>query len=250
MIRPWRDILLIAVCAMLLTACDAVSALGAPVHRYTLVVGPEFEREVQNDALAASIPVIERRLTALGLDVANIRQSGPDRMVVDIRGEDAMKTIETAVGKPNELEFRLVDDTALPSDVMQGIASPGNEILPFPSVQGSIAVRKVGRISGDRLTHARSAFDEFTQMPVVNLTFDNQGAAKLAQLTTQNVGRQMAIVIDGEVISAPILQEPILGGNLMISGGFTADEAQQLAAALSSGALPRTYVVESHEVIE
>ena len=118
----------------------------------------------------------------------------------------------------------------------------GSEIFPYAESSQfagqSVAVRRLGGIRGDNLTGAQQGFDPQTNEPVVNIQFDQQGGARFARLTTENVNRPFAIILDGEVLSAPNINEPILGGQAQISGGFTVDTANNLAISLRSGALP------------
>src|SRR5690606_37089768 len=107
-----------------------------------------------------------------------------------------------------------------------------------PGEGTAIAVKRLGGIRGDSLTNAQQTFEQQTNAPVVSIQFDPQGGARFARLTSQNVGKPFAIILDGEVISAPNINEPILGGSAQISGSFTVDTANQLAIALRSGALP------------
>ena len=110
-------------------------------------------------------------------------------------------------------------------------------------------MKRLGGISGDKLTDAGQGFDPDTNAPVVNITFDAEGGSRFASLTQNNVGRPFAIILDGEVLSAPNINEPILGGSAQISGNFTVDSANQLAIALRSGALPvELKVVEERTV--
>ena len=124
----------------------------------------------------------------------------------------------------------------------QGIAPPGSQIFPYAAgtnFEGqSIAVRRLGGIQGDNLINAQAGIDQQNQQDVVNITFDQQGGQRFAQLTTQNVNKPFAIILDGEVLSAPNINEPILGGSAQISGSFNAETANQLAISLRSGALP------------
>jgi preprotein translocase subunit SecD len=129
----------------------------------------------------------------------------------------------------------------MPSDIAQGIAPPGSQIVPNanPAKDGpAIAVKRLGGIKGDQLINAQQSNDQQTNEPVVSITFDQQGGAKFAKLTTENVNRPFAIILDGKVLSAPNINEPILGGSAQISGSFTTESATQLAIALRSGALP------------
>uniref|UniRef100_UPI0035B3BC91 protein translocase subunit SecD n=1 Tax=Novosphingobium sp. TaxID=1874826 RepID=UPI0035B3BC91 len=122
------------------------------------------------------------------------------------------------------------------------IVQPGDELVPYlnPAKDGTlpVAVKRLGGIKGDQLSNAQQSFDERGNQPIVNITFDQAGGAKFAKLTTENVGKRFAIILDGKVLSAPVIQEPIIGGQARISGSFTVESANQLAIALRSGALP------------
>jgi len=195
-----------------------------------------------DNAMASATEVVRRRIDALGTREPTIIREGPERIVVDVPGLKDPQELKDLLGQTAELEFKLVDQTALQSDIAQGIAPPGSEILPGApgsDYAGSqIAVRRLGGIRGDSLTNAQQSFDPQTNEPIVNITFDPQGGARFARLTSENVGRPFAIILDGEVISAPNINEPIIGGAARISGNFTVDTANQLAIALRSGALP------------
>ena len=123
-----------------------------------------------------------------------------------------------------------------------GNAPPGSEIFPYaegtPFAGGKVAVRRLGGIKGDSLTNAQASVNPQTNENIVNIQFDQQGAAKFARLTTQNVNKPFAIILDNQVLSAPNINEPIRGGSAQISGSFTSESANQLAIALRSGALP------------
>ena len=195
-----------------------------------------------DQAMDSATEVVRKRIDALGTREPTIIRAGDDRIVVDVPGLRDPQALKDLLGQTAELEFKLVDQTALPSDVQQGIAPPGSEIVP--GARGSdlegqtIAVRRLGGIRGDSLTNAQQSFDPQTNEPVVIIQFDSSGGRRFATLTTENVGKPFAIVLDGEVISAPTINEPIIGGSANISGNFTVESANQLAIALRSGALP------------
>ena len=196
-----------------------------------------------DQAMETATEVVRKRIDALGTREPTIIRQGDDRIVVQVPGLDNPQALKDLLGQTAKLEFKLVDTTALASDVAQGIAPPGSQILPFVDAQAgqgqtAIAVKRLGGIKGDQLTNAQQGFDPQTNVPVVNIQFNGEGGAKFARLTTENVNRPFAIILDGKVLSAPNINEPILGGSAQISGSFTVETANQLAIALRSGALP------------
>jgi len=194
------------------------------------------------DAMDSATEVVRKRIDALGTREPTIIRQGDTRIVVQVPGLQDPDQLKELLGQTAKLEFKLVDATALPSDVAQGIAPVGSEIYPYAETSDyagqSVAVRRLGGIRGDSLTNAQQGFDQQTNDAVVNIQFDQQGGAKFAKLSTENVGKSFAIILDGEVISSPYFREPILGGSAQISGGFTTESANNLAISLRSGALP------------
>ena len=192
------------------------------------------------NAMASATEVVRKRIDPT-LEPTIIRQ-GDYRIVVDVPGLKDPQALKDLLGQTAELEFKLVDQTALQSDIAQGIAPPGSEIVPYaagtPQEGTSIAVIRLGGVRGDSLTDAKQSFDGQTNEPIVQITFDSEGGRRFGVLTRENVGKPFAIILDGEVISAPTIQSPIDGGNGQITGSFTVESANQLAIALRSGALP------------
>ncbi|MBI1404339.1 MAG: protein translocase subunit SecD [Porphyrobacter sp.] len=195
-----------------------------------------------DNAMESATEVVRRRIDELGTREPTIIRQGDTRIVVQVPGLEDPAALKSLLGKTAQLEFKLVDLNALPSDVQAGIAPPGSEIVPYapgtPGAGTAIAVRRLGGIRGDNLTDAQAGKDPKTNESVVNIAFDSQGGAKFAKLTRENVGKPFAIILDGQVLSAPNINEPILGGRAQISGSFNAQSANELAIALNSGALP------------
>ncbi len=195
-----------------------------------------------DQAMDSAKDVIDRRINAIGTLEPTIIRQGDNRIVVQAPGQEDPEALKALIGQTAKLEFKLVDLNALPSDVQAGIAPPGSQIYPYAAGSANagqnVAVRRLGGIKGDNLVGAQQGFDSRDNSPVVNIQFDQQGAAKFARLTTQNVNKPFAIILDDKVLSAPNINEPIRGGTAQISGGFTVESANQLAIALRSGALP------------
>jgi preprotein translocase subunit SecD len=194
-------------------------------------------------AMDTAVEVVRKRIDALGTKEPTIIRSGPTRIVVQVPGLQDPQALKNLLGQTAKLEFKLLDSSALPSDVARGIAPPGSEIIPYANASEgggapAEAVKRLGGIRGDQLTNAQQTNNQQTNEPVVNITFNTEGGAKFAKLTTQNVGKRFAIILDGKILSAPTINEPILGGSAIISGRFTTESANALAISLRSGALP------------
>jgi preprotein translocase subunit SecD len=192
-------------------------------------------------ALETARTVVAKRVDPSGTREVNIQRQGRNRIVVDVPGLQDPEGLKTLLGKTAKLEFKLVDLTADPSQVAQGNAPPGSQVLPYPDDPSGVKVIAVQRrvmVSGDQLIDATQGFDQQSNSPIVNIRFDGQGGRKFARTTQENTGKPFAMILDGVVISAPNINEPILGGQAQISGNFTVDSANQLAIALRSGKLP------------
>ncbi len=210
--------------------------------RFVLTPTQEGLDAALDQAMDSAKDVIDRRINAIGTLEPTIIRQGDTRIVVQAPGQEDPEQLKALIGQTAKLEFKLVDETALPSDVQAGNAPPGSEIFPYaegtPFTGQNLAVRRLGGIKGDSLTNAQASVNPQTNEQVVNIQFDQQGAAKFARLTTQNVNKPFAIILDDKVLSAPNINEPIRGGTAQISGSFTSESANQLAIALRSGALP------------
>src|SRR5262249_39059642 len=170
----------------------------------------------------------------------SIQRQGNNRVLVQVPGLDDPQKLLEVIGKIAALTFRLVDVTMTAEQALQGRPPPESEVLYGSDREGKqpYLLEKRIIVSGEELTDAQPGFDQRTSEPVVNFKFNNSGARKFAQVTQENVGRLFAIVLDNEVISAPVIREPIIGGSGQISGSFTVKSANNLAILLRAGALP------------
>ncbi|RIV93478.1 protein translocase subunit SecD [Aurantiacibacter xanthus] len=211
-------------------------------NRFILTPTAQGLEQAVSNAMDSATEVVRRRIDALGTREPTIIRQGDNRIVVQVPGLEDPAALKELLGQTANLEFKLVDTNALPSDIEQGIAPPGSQILegaPGSDYEGrKIAVRRLGGIRGDTLTGAQGTVDPQTNENVVTIQFDPTGGARFAKLTSENVNKPFAIILDDEVLSAPNINEPIIGGSARISGGFTAESANQLAIQLRSGALP------------
>lgn len=209
------------------------------------------DAEIAN-AMDSARDIVDRRVNALGTREPTIIREGNDRIVVQVPGLEDPQQLKDLLGQTARLEFRMVDDTASPADAAAGRAPVGSELVPFaPSSgqQGFEVLKRQVMISGEQLINAQQQFDQQNGQPVVTISFDSGGANTFARVTTQSVGKRFAMVLDGKVLSAPSINEPILGGSAQISGSFSVETANSLAIALRSGALPvKMAIVEERTV--
>jgi preprotein translocase subunit SecD len=171
---------------------------------------------------------------------------------VQVPGLQDPKALKALLGQTAKLEFKLVDFTADPAEVAQGRAPVGSEVLPYPGNPSGvplIAVKRQVMVSGDELSDAQQSYDPQSNQPNVTIRFNSSGGRKFGQVTSQNVDRPFAIILDGKVLSAPNINEPILGGSASISGNFTVESANQLAIALRSGKLPVNFTVVEERTV-
>ncbi|KAB7648381.1 protein translocase subunit SecD [Polymorphobacter fuscus] len=200
-----------------------------------------------DSAMAQAVEVIRKRIDELGTREPTIVRQGANRIVVQVPGLQDPQALKALLGKTAKLEFKLVDVAADPTEVAQGRAPPGSQILPSLD-GGPVVVKRRAIITGDQLIDSQVSQDQNGQ-PAVSFRFDSTGGRRFAQATQENVGRPFAIILDNKVISAPNITEPILGGSGIISGSYTVQTANELAILLRSGKLPvELKVVEERTV--
>lgn len=194
--------------------------------------------EMQKDALARSIEIVRRRIDALGTKEPSIQSQGGKYILVQLPGVDNPERIKELIGQTAKMTFHLVNESVSAEQIQSGRAPVGTEFLPYIDAPDSIVpVYSRVEVSGESLKDSQADFDQHN-MPVVSTVFDASGARRFAKLTTEHVNERFAIVLDGKVLSAPVIREPIPGGRGQISGGFSVQGAKDLAVLLRSGALP------------
>jgi len=192
--------------------------------------------EALENAMKTAREVVYNRVDPEGTKEVTVIRQGKDRILVQVPGLKDPEGLIALLGKTARLEFKMVDLTASPDQVAQGRAPVGSQVLPMAG-GGRIAVLRRAMVNGDQLVDAQQTFNENNQ-PVVSIRFDGRGSKAFARVTQQNVNKPFAIVLDDVVLSAPNIQEPILGGQANISGSFTVQTATDLAIQLRSGKLP------------
>jgi preprotein translocase subunit SecD len=198
-----------------------------------------------------SVEIIGRRVNALGLVEPSIQRQGIDRVLVQVPGLGDPQELIKVIGTTAKLTFRLVDTSMSVEQALQSRPPPESEIVYGSKAENRqpYLLEKRAIVSGEELTDAQPGFDQRTSEPIVSFKFNTSGARKFAQVTQENVGRPFAIVLDDEVISAPVIREPILGGSGQISGSFTVESANNLAILLRAGALPAKLTVIEQRVV-
>jgi len=194
-------------------------------------------KEFKTGAIERSIETIRRRIDETGTKEPTIQKQGDDRILIQLPGVDDPSRVKSLIGKTAKLTFHMVH----PGNDVEGAKKKlpvGTRILPgYSEEEGNeYVIKKRVRLSGENLIHASSSLQQGRS--IVTFKFDKKGARKFGAITKENVGKPFAIVLDGKVISAPTINEPILGGSGIISGSFTMQEATDLALLLRAGALP------------
>jgi len=223
---------------------QAVVSSDADTRRIEIVFNAADIVQRRTSALTQSIEIIRRRIDETGVREPTIQGQTGNRILVQLPGIEDPERIKQLLGQTAKMTFHLVDVENSRLDALQGRVPPGSRLMPAldqVEADGSpymYLIEKRVMISGENLVDAQPSFDQRTGQPVVSFRFDSRGAKKFADVTTANVDRPFAIVLDGQVISAPRIVEPILGGSGQISGNFTVQGAQDLALLLRAGALP------------
>tara|TARA_B100002052_G_scaffold181701_1_gene165468 strand:+ start:2730 stop:4283 length:1554 start_codon:yes stop_codon:yes gene_type:complete len=185
--------------------------------------------QLKNSSQNQAIEIVRRRVDEVGTNEPNILKRGNDRILVELPGLDNPDRIKSLLGKTANLTFRFITQNSEESF--------GTDKLFFDDGTNAIVSKRIV-ISGDNLVDAKPRMDSQTNQTVVTFNLDRVGSKKFAKATTSNIGKKLAIVLDGKIISAPSVREPIVGGSGQITGDFTFQSATDLALLLRSGALP------------
>lgn len=226
---------------------DLITGATIQIEGGTVTIRPTDQAVLDRErsAVDQSIEIVRRRIDESGTREPLIQRQGRDRIIVQLPGVNDPERIKRLLGKTAKMTFHLLDP-AMPRAPVGTPAPPGSMLLPPDKADGTdggfnYVVKKRVEVAGDRLTDAQPTFQN--NEPVVSFRFDSVGAKKFGDTTRQHVGEPFAIVLDGKVISAPVIREPILGGSGIISGNFTTQSAKDLAILLRAGALPAPLVV-------
>jgi SecD/SecF fusion protein len=249
--------------AQVQAAVTALRELGNPITTTTGQSVPDVEVTSEGDgqvwvtlteaglrakasaAVEQSIEIVRRRVDETGVAEALIARQGAQRILVTLPGVEDPNRIKDLLGRTARMTFHLVDEAA----ALAATPPPGVMFLPGEREGERFAVRRRVEVDGANLTNARAGQDSRTGEWVVNFTFDSIGTRRFAQITRENVGRPFAVVLDEKVITAPVIREPIIGGQGQISGNFTVRSANDLAVLLRAGALPAPLTVVEERTV-
>jgi preprotein translocase subunit SecD len=216
---------------------------------YTFRMRPNVVAQTRRDAVTQAIQTIERRVNELGVAEPNIAEYGAagDQIMVQLPGLQDVERAKEIIRSTAVLEWKLVEAGPMPDQQSLlapygGTVPPDMEVVPGVAeagggLPGYYLLRRVAAVTGNDLRNARPTLDEFNT-PAVSFTLNQEGVAKFSRVTAQNVGRQLAIVLDGQVQSAPVIEAAITQAEARITGRFTQQQVADLSLILRSGALP------------
>ncbi len=208
-------------------------------NQIVINIGDAYIKSKQKDLIVQTMEIVRRRLDETGTKELDIQRQGDNYIVVQVPGLKDPKEIKNLLGKTAKLSFHLVEEGVSISEAFAGNLPAGTKILPMEEKGGQaqyIIIQSRSVLTGEMLVDAQVTVD--LGMPKVSFKFNNIGAKLFGEVTAKQTGKRFAIVLDNKVISAPVINEPILGGSGVISGNFTVASANELALLLRAGALP------------
>lgn len=224
-----------------------VSVIFTNDSRVKLSFTDLYKENLMRSAINRSIDVLSKRIDKFGVAEASILSYGKDKILVQFPGVFDTSRIKKLLGKTAQLSFYLVKDVA---------ASNNSHSLKYNSLDSKVIISgnahyivdKNPAIMGDRLVDAQVSFGQYGE-PMVSFSFDSVGTRLFAELTSKNIGNMIAIVFDGQVLSAPVVNVAILGGSGVIQGNFSMESATELALMMRSGSLPTKLEVLEERII-
>lgn len=233
-----------------LQVSTAPSPGGGPA--FALSFHPRDIAQIKSNAMDQALETIRNRIDQLGVRETTVAKEGDNEILVQLPGIQDPQRAKELIGKTAVLEFKLVDDSHNVQDALRDGPPPGDELLYGPPERGGrtpYLVESPLLMQGDVVTDARVRPGGRLEGPYVAVDLDPRGAQIFDALTAENVGRKLAIVLDGTVYSAPVIKERIPGGHVQITGRFSMEEAHDLAIVLRSGALPAPVEIEEERTV-
>ncbi len=216
-------------------------AVGADQMRYLLTISDDYIAYLENLTMDQALKTIRNRIDQFGVAEPDIRKQQGNRIIVQLPGLSDPKRAINIIGQTAHLEFKLVDEDADIESALAGVVPPDSELAYLQDKRGAakspLVLRSEVLLTGEYITDANVQFDSFGQA-YVGMNFNARGARIFEDVTGANIKRRLAIVLDGTVHSAPVIQDRIGGGRASITGQFTTEEAHDLAVVLRAGSLP------------
>jgi preprotein translocase subunit SecD len=227
---------------------DGCQVAARETGRFTISLTDAFRRNTIDDVLHRSLDAVRRRLDEVSSGDPVIRLEPGGRIAALVPRYSDAETIRKMFSPPSDFAFHLVDDALSTADIAAGRTPPDVVLLDFMNGTGSqdrtpLPVYKASLLSGERISFAYPGTDPFLQMPIVTLQLDADGTTQFAGITRANVSHRIALVLRDRVVTAPVIQTPILEGRVQISGNFTEGEAARLATALCGGTGPAPWKI-------
>jgi preprotein translocase subunit SecD len=213
-----------------------------------IIINDDFKKRIQESALKQSLEIVRKRIDESGTKEPLIQRSGKKRILLQLPGVKDPERIKELLGTTAKLTFHMVDEEDIVS--LKANKAPFGKMIVQDYINPEIKylVEKKSRVGGENLVDANASFDS-SEGHAVSFRFDTTGAQKFGKATSENVGKRFAVILDGVVITAPVIRSAITGGSGIISGNFTSQEASDLAVLLRAGALPAPLnIVEERSV--
>lgn len=216
---------------------------------FRLSLTPDGSDRGLERAAVHSVEVIGRRVKELDVAAPVVERQGVDRILVKAPGLRDPARLKDILARTGRLTLQFVDESMPVQEAIDGKPPATSMVVRAADGLPLLVERRVA-VSGENIVDAQAGIDQYIQQPVVTFVFDEEGKEKFGKATEQGVGRQLAIVLDGTVMSAPVIREPILGGTGQISGNFTSESASDLALLLRAGSLPAALTIIEERVTE
>ncbi|MEM7741697.1 MAG: protein translocase subunit SecD [Pseudomonadota bacterium] len=204
----------------------------------SITLTDEAREAYASDAVDQSITAVRRRIDNLGTVEPSIQKQADTRLVLQVPGDGDSERLKSVIGRTGQLSFHMVDDSIGFQEIQSGRVPPRRVVYPSSDGGGSLALFETPDVTGDMITDASAQPNADGGGFQVNFELDNRGRRRFSDVTRENIGRRFAIVLDEQIISAPTIQTPILGGSGRITGRFSPEEATELSILIKSGALP------------
>lgn len=221
--------------------------------RITATMTPEARLSYEQQALQQSMSIVRRRIDPAGTKEVTIAPQGADRIIVQAPGDNDPEALKAIVARTGQLTFHRVDPSVDVGEALTGLLPPNRIYVPMAPDAGEVVPGLVlyedPEITGDMVDQASAGLNTDGAGFQINFSFDNTGARRFADFTREHVGELFAIVLDGQIISAPNIQTPILQGSGRITGNFSSEEASRVATLINSGALPAPLTTQEQRTV-